>query len=175
MSAIEWRAPCSDRCVEREKNSSWREPEIVDRIIKMDASSYHPLHVFRRIGATQWVQSLDAFVVETPLGAKLVLSSNADETVGCGVHIDEIEVPEHRGRMGAATAAMSSLCLVADELEFRLEGGPVGWSTCPWRNQFLGWLHRFGFEVDTRHTDIQLDDPLAYYVCRRPIAASRTP
>ena len=146
----------------------------MDRIKKMNASSYKPPDVFRRIGATQWVQSLDAFVVETHHGAKFVLSSNADETVGYGVHIDEIEVPEHRRRMGVATAAMSSLCLVADELQFRLEGGPVGWSNCPWRNQFVGWLHRFGFEVDARRADIRLDDPLAYYVCRRPIASGRT-
>ena len=90
------------------------------------------------------------------------------------VMLDEIEVPEHRRRMGVATAAMSSLCLVADELQFRLEGGPVGWSNSPWRNQFVGWLHRFGFEVDARRADIRLDDPLAYYVCRRPIASGRT-
>ena len=82
--------------------------------------------MFGEIGKAEWSPTKDAFVVETKLGATILLSPNSDNGVVFGVHIDEIEVPEPLRRRGVATNALAALCQLADKSQFKLEGGPVG-------------------------------------------------
>ncbi len=133
-----------------------------------------PEPIFNEIGRTEWSPTEDAFVVETKLGATILLSPNSDESVKFGVHIDEIEVPELLRRQGVATEAMTALCRLADKNQFKLDGGPVGWSNDPWREKFVEWLKRFGFEPDPRFAAAQIDDQMAFYVRRFPKARHGT-
>lgn len=140
----------------------------MDRIIQMKRKQICTRTIFRELGKVQWSQTHDAFAVRTELGATLLLSPNCDEGLPTGVRIDEIEVPEPRRRRGVATNAMAALCELADQYQFRLEGGPVGWSDDPWREKFVEWLKGFGFAADPRFTSTPIDDPSAFLVRRLP-------
>jgi hypothetical protein len=140
----------------------------MDRIVQMKRNPIRPESVFKEIGNVKWSPADDAFVVHTEDGATFLLSPNSDEVVTFGVHIDKIKVPKPLRRRGVATKALAALCHVADKYYFRLEGGPVGWSNDPWREQFVGWLQRFGFARDSRFAATRLDDPSAFYVRRLP-------
>jgi hypothetical protein len=52
--------------------------------------------------------------------------------------------------------------------QFSLEGGPIGWSDCSWRDKFVEWVLRFGFEPDPYEFLAKVDDPKAFYVSRLP-------
>lgn len=134
----------------------------------MNRSPMSPAAVFTEIGKVEWSYDRDAFVIETRVGARLVLSPNSDETVAHGVHVDEIEVPERMRKRGAANYAVTALCNLADRYQFRLEGGPVGWSEHPWRGKFVAWVRRFGFVRDPRFAGVPIDDPNAFYIYRLP-------
>jgi GNAT superfamily N-acetyltransferase len=136
----------------------------------MKRSRIHPKIVFAQIGEVQWRRSLDAFVVHTMQGARILLSPNSDYQCDSGVHIDEIAVPKPLRRQGVATAALNALCELADQHKFRLEGGPIGFTTSPWRDKFVVWVLRFGFESHQSPFLPQTDDPKAFYVQRLPRA-----
>lgn len=123
--------------------------------------------VFKEIGKVRWTQ-FDAFAVKTKLGATFLLSPNENEGVPTKVHIDEILVPKKLQRKGVGTEAMTVLCHLADKHQFRLEGGPIGWSDCSWRDKFVEWVLRFGFEKDPYEFLAKVDDPNAFYVRRLP-------
>ena len=140
----------------------------MDRIVQMKQSQCYSKHVFAELGIAQWSRLDDAFVVRTRRGATFLLSPNSDDNVFTRVHIDEIEVPEPLRRRGVATAAMATLCRLADKYQFTLEGGPIGWREDPWRDKFVEWMFRFGFEPDPSPVLPPVDDPGAFYVCRQP-------
>jgi hypothetical protein len=97
-----------------------------------------------------------------------LLSPNADAGVPTVVHIDEIVVPESLRKRGVGTNAMVSLCKLANKYQFRLEGGPIGWSECPWRDKFIEWMFRFGFASDLSSTLPFADNPGTFFVRRMP-------
>jgi ribosomal protein S18 acetylase RimI-like enzyme len=134
----------------------------------MNPDAHIPQTIFSEIGITIWSSRDDAFIVQTPRGARLALSPNSEQGVPSHVHIDEIEVPEELRRKGVASDAMSALCELADRYHFSLEGGPVGWSDHPWREVFVRWLRGFGFRRNTKLDDLPLDDPAAFCVSRKP-------
>ena len=83
----------------------------------MRSDNLKPIVVFRRLGEVHVHRTSDALVILTPHGATLVLYPDSDTNVECGVHIDEIRVPEELRRQGVATAAMEALCALADSHE----------------------------------------------------------
>lgn len=109
----------------------------------------------------------DAFAVRTERGAIMMLSPNSD-VLPSVVHIDEIRVPESMRGRGIASEALVMLCRFADKYQFRLEGGPVGWSDCPWSGKFVAWLRQFGFTKDPEPPAVHADDPAVFNVRRRP-------
>lgn len=133
----------------------------------MNRNQLHARAVLQEIGTLRWTQ-FDAFELKTKLGAKLLLSPNGKEGLLRNLHIDEIQVPEHLQRKGIATNAMTELCRLADKYQFKLYGGPIGWSDAPWRGKFVEWLLRFGFERDPNEYLAQIDDPKAFYIRRLP-------
>jgi hypothetical protein len=139
----------------------------MDRIIQMKRSSICARLIFKEIGEVRWTQ-FDAFAVKTELGATLLLSPNGNEGIPTRVHIDEILVPEPLQRRGVGTKALTALCRLADKYQFRLEGGPIGWSDSLWRNEFVLWVLCFGFKPDSSPFLPQVDDPKAFYVRRLP-------
>ncbi|MGD1085144.1 MAG: hypothetical protein ABSA47_10400 [Verrucomicrobiota bacterium] len=126
--------------------------------------------LFAALGKVDWNRSLDAFVVQTSRGATILLSPNSDDGCNFGVHIDEMSVPEPLQKNGIATEAMIALCELADLHQFRLQAGPIGFSESPWREKFVEWTRRFGFEPDRSLSRPRLDDPTAFYVHRFPRA-----
>jgi len=115
----------------------------------------------------RWTK-FDAFAVRLKNGATLLLSPNGNEGTPTRVHIDEIHVPDLLQRRGAGTVAMQALCRLADKYHFTLEGGPIGWSCDPWRDQFVNWALSNGFEPDQSPFLVPVDDPKAFYVSRQP-------
>ena len=144
----------------------------MDRIVQMKRNSKSPKSIFQEIGKVRWTQ-FDAYSVKTKHGATFLLSPNSDDGVPTRVHIDEIEVPESLRRQGVAGAAMTALYHLADRYQFRLEGGPIGWSESPWRDKFVEWVLNFGFEPDPSPSVPQVDDPKAFYVWRLPAIERR--
>ena len=126
--------------------------------------------VLKEIGKVRWTR-FDAFEVKTKPGAIFLLSPNGNEGMPTRVHIDEILVPEKLQRKGVGTEAMTALCHLADKYQFRLEGGPIGWSDSLWRDKFVEWVLRFGFEPDPYEFLAKVDDPNAFYVRRLPRGA----
>jgi len=126
------------------------------------------ISIFQELGKVTLIPP-DVVSVETSLGATLLLCPNNDPGIPTSVHIDEINVPEHLRRHGAATQAMKMLCQLADKYQFILNGGPIGWSSSNWRDKFISWIFRLGFESD-HDTSLPLihDDPQAFYVRRMP-------
>jgi hypothetical protein len=122
--------------------------------------------VFQEIGKVRWTQS-DALAVKTKRGATFLLNPNSDDGVPTRVHIDEIEVPESLRKRGVATEAMTALCHLADKYQFKLEGGPIGWSETLRRDEFVEWVLSFGFQRDPSPLLPEVDDPTAFYVCRQ--------
>jgi hypothetical protein len=139
----------------------------MDRIVQMKRNPKSSKSVFQEIGKVRWTQ-FDAFAVKTKAGATFLLSPNSDNAVPTRVHIDEIEVPESLRKRGVATEAMTALCRLADKYQFRLEGGPIGWSESLWRDKFVDWVFRFGFVPDQSLFVPRVDDPTTFYVCRLP-------
>jgi hypothetical protein len=139
----------------------------MDRIIQVKRNLKSPISIFQEIGKVRWTQS-DAFAVKTKRGATFLLSPNSDDGVPTRVHIDEIEVPESLRRRGVATEAMTALCQLADKYQFRLEGGPIGWSESLWRDKFVDWVSRFGFKRDRPLFLLPVDDSKTFYVRRLP-------
>jgi hypothetical protein len=139
----------------------------MDRINGMKRNPKTARSVFKEIGNVRWTR-FDAFEVKTNLGAVFLLSPNGNEGVPTNVHIDEIQVPEFLRRKGVGSAAMTALCRLADKYQFRLDGGPIGWSDSPWRDKFVKWVLRFGFERDPNEFLARVDDPNAFYVRRLP-------
>ena len=123
--------------------------------------------VSKEIGKVRWTR-FDAFEVKTKLGATFLLSPNGNECMPTRVHIDEILVPKKLQRKGVGTEAMTTLCRLANKYKFRLEGGPIGWSDSLWRDKFVEWVLRFGFEPDTNEFLAKVDDPNAFYILRLP-------
>lgn len=113
----------------------------------MKRHSKSPKSILQELGKVRWTQS-DAFEVNAKRGARLLLSPNSDDAVPTRVHIDEIEAPESLRRRGVATEAMTALCHLADKYQFRLDGGPIGWSESPWRDKYVEWVLSFGFVAD---------------------------
>ena len=140
----------------------------MDRIVLMKAQTITPEEIFAEIGNARWSPNDDAIVVETHLGATLLLSPNTDQIAPTAVHVDEIRVPEALRRRGVATKALADLCQLANKHHFILEGGPVGWSNDPWSEKFVDWLHSFGFVRDPRFDDVPIEDAAAFYVWRKP-------
>jgi predicted GNAT family acetyltransferase len=121
--------------------------------------------IFKEIGEVRW--RFDAFAVRTKRGAIMMLSPNSDVSPSV-VRIDEIRVPERiRGR-GAASEALATLCRLADQHGFTIEGGPVGWSNSASSKKFVEWLRRFGFRKDPEPPIASRDDPFVFNVRRRP-------
>lgn len=135
----------------------------------MNRNSISARSVFKEIGKVRWTP-YDAFEVKTILGAKFLLSPNDDEGLPTRVHIDEILVPESLQKRGVGTQAMTALCHLADKYQFRLDGGPIGWSGSLWRDIFVEWVLSFGFELDPGEFLAKIDDPKAFYVRRFPRA-----
>ena len=125
--------------------------------------------IFQELGEVRWTNN-HSFEVRTKFRTRLFLSPNTDSDFGkpTQVIIDEISVPERFQRQGNATKAMIELCQLADKYQFRLEGGPIGFSETLWRDKFVEWVLGFGFERDTSPFLSQIDDLAAFYVCRRP-------
>ena len=123
--------------------------------------------VFKEIGIVRWTR-FDAFAVKTKGGATFLLSPNANEGMFTIVRIDEIQVPEALQRRGIGTKAMAALCRLADKYQFKLEGGPIGWSECLWRDGYVKWVLSFGFEPDPSPFLPSIDDPKTFYVRRLP-------
>jgi hypothetical protein len=135
-------------------------------IVQMKRKQVHPKTVFAEIGNVQWSRSRDAFVVRTGRGARIFLSPNSDNQCNSGVHIDEIAVPKRLQRKGVATEAMTALCKLADKHQFRLEGGPIGFSENPWRDKFVEWVFRFGFKPTKTPYLPPTDDTKVFYIQR---------
>lgn len=74
----------------------------------------------------------------------------------------------HCVKRGVATEAMTALCHLADKYQFKLEGGPIGWSETLRRDEFVEWVLSFGFQPDPSPLLPKVDDPTAFYVCRQP-------
>jgi hypothetical protein len=129
--------------------------------------------VLKEIGKVRWTP-YDAFEVKTELGARFLLSPNNDEGLPSRVHIDEILVPEPLQRKGVGTRAMRALCDLADKYQFRLDGGPIGWSESLWREKFVEWVTSFGFKRDATLSVSPVIDPDAFYVFRQPKPTVRT-
>ena len=125
--------------------------------------------IFQELGEVCWTNN-HSFEVRTKFRTQLYLSPNTDSDFGkpTQVIIDEISVPERFQRQGNATKAMTALCQLADKYQFRLDGGPIGFSETLWRDKFVEWVLRFGFEPDRSAFIPRVDDPAAFYVCRRP-------
>lgn len=125
--------------------------------------------IFQELGEVRWTNN-HSFEVRTKFRTRLFLSPNTDSDFGkpTQVIIDEISVPERFQRQGNATKVMTALCRLADKYQFRLEGGPIGWSDSPWRDKFVEWVLRFGFEPDSSEFLAKVDDPNAFYVRRLP-------
>lgn len=140
--------------------------------MQMKRTSICARSLFKEIGKVRWTRC-DAFEVKTEQGAKFLLSPNGNEGMPTRVHIDEILVPEKLQRKGIGAAAMTALCLLADKYQFRLEGGPIGWSDSLWRDKFVEWVLRFGFEPDPYEFLAKVDDPNAFYVRRLPQAQNK--
>lgn len=134
----------------------------------MKAQATTPEAIFSEMGNAWWSSNDDAIIVETPLGATLLLSPNTDQSAPTAVHVDEIRVPEALRRRGVATKALAELCQLADKHHFILEGGPVGWSNDPWSQRFVDRLHGFGFVRDPRFDGVPIDDDAAFNVWRKP-------
>jgi len=124
-------------------------------------------YVFTEIGRVRWTP-FDAFEVKTKDGAALLLSPNSDTALPSIVHIDEIFVAERLRRRGVATACLTTLCTVADKYGFRLDGGPIGWRGGLWRDAFVAWILRFGFQRDTSPFLAPVEDECAFYITRLP-------
>lgn len=133
----------------------------------MKPDSVEPRSVFSEIGTVEWSDTLNAFVVETRFGARLLLFSFDAETVVYGVQIDEIEVPPDMRRKGFGTLAMTALCKLADKHQFRLTAGPIGFPEDPWRDKFVSWILSFGFVADPE-CEGMTDSPDIFYVHRAP-------
>lgn len=133
----------------------------------MKRNSISPKYLFKKIGKVRWTR-FDAFAVKTDRGAVFLLSPNCDEGVPTTVHIDEIKVPESLRRRGVATEALAALCQLADEYQFELEGGPIGFNETLWRDKFVEWVLRFGFVPDPDPFLSIFDDPNVFCVCRPP-------
>jgi hypothetical protein len=133
----------------------------------MSNDHQNPEVVLKCLGNIQWSKAANAFIVKTEFGAILQLCPNSDDDIGAGVHIDEITVPENLRGKGRATKAMIALCRLADQHNFELVGGPVGWSDDPWGERFAAWVRRLGFEPDPSPR-IPMDDRTAFLALRRP-------
>src|ERR1039457_3785945 len=125
--------------------------------------------IFQELGEVSWTNN-HSFEVRTKLRTRLFLSPNTDSDSGkpTQVIVDEISVPERFQRQGNATKAMSTLCQLADKYQFRLDGGPIGFSETLWRDKFVEWVLRFGFERDSNEFSAKVEDPNAFYVRRLP-------
>ena len=125
--------------------------------------------IFQELGKVRWTDN-HSFEVRTKFRARLFLSPNTDSDVGkpTQVIIDEISVAERFQRRGNATKAMMALCRLADKYQFRLDGGPIGFSETLWRDKFVEWVLYFGFEQDPNEFLPKVDDPNAFYVRRLP-------
>jgi len=145
----------------------------MDRIIQMKRNQKSAQSVFKEIGKV-CLTHFETFEVTTEVGGIFILSPNAFESVPTIVHIDEFYVPFSLRRRGVGTHAMTSLCRLADKYQFRLEGGPIGWSDFLWREKLVEWMLRFGFISDRRFEPRSLDDPAAFYVCRQPAPNVKT-
>ena len=139
----------------------------MDRIVQMKRNPKSAKSVFKEIGKVRWTP-YDAFEVKTELGARFLLSPNDDGGLPTRVHVDEILVHESLQRRGVGTQAMTALCRLADKYQFRLDGGPIGWSESLWRDKFVEWVLSFGFEPDPGEFLARVDDPKAFYVRRLP-------
>jgi|SRR5208337_2324162 len=133
----------------------------------MGSDNQNPEVVLKRLGNVHWSKAADAFLVETELGAILQLCPNSYDDIGAGVHIDEINVPEDLRGNTRATKAMIALCRLADEFNFQLKGGPVGWDDDPWGGKFVAWVTRFGFRRDPS-PPTKVQDRAAFYARRLP-------
>ncbi|MGD0223448.1 MAG: hypothetical protein ABSF71_14020 [Terriglobia bacterium] len=133
----------------------------------MGSDNQNPEVVLKRLGKVHWSKAADAFLVETELGAILQLCPNSDDDIGAGVHIDEINVPKDLRGNRRATKAMIALCRLADEFNFKLKGGPVGWDDDPWGEKFVAWVTRLGFRRDPC-PPTKVHDRTAFYARRLP-------
>jgi hypothetical protein len=124
--------------------------------------------ILARLGDIKLNKISGAFEITTRRGAILKLCPNSDDDIQCGLHVDEVEVPEGKRGNGIGTAAMVALCRVTDEYHFALEGGPVGFRDDPFRERFVEWVRRLGFKRDTRVRFLVAGDKGAFYVRRRP-------
>lgn len=126
--------------------------------------------IFSKLGNTRW-DGNDAFEVITKQRVKLVLCPNTglDSDIPSQVIVDEIYVPWRLRRQGYASKAMTALCRFADKYQFRLLGGPIGFTDSPWRDKYVEWVLGFGFEPDPSE-HLKSDDPNAFYVRRLPRA-----
>lgn len=125
--------------------------------------------IFQELGKVRWTNN-HSFEVRTKFTTRLFLSPNTDSDKGMPtrVIIDEVSVPKKFQRRGNASKAMTELCRLADKYQFRLEGGPIGWSDGGWRDKFVAWVLRFGFEPDPDQFLVKVDDPNAFFVRRLP-------
>jgi hypothetical protein len=139
-------------------------PLNMDRITEMKSCELTSRSIFKEIGTVRW--QFDAFAVRTERGATMLLSPNSDALPSV-VHIDEIRVPQGMRRRGIASEALAMLCRLADKYQFRLEGGPVGWSDSPQSDKFVAWLRKFGFTQDPDLPAGYADDPAIFNVRRR--------
>ncbi len=142
----------------------------MDRITEMKSCELTSRSIFKEIGKVRW--RFDAFAVRTERGATMLLSPNSD-VLPSVVHIDEIRVPQGMRRRGIASEALAMLCRLADKYQFRLEGGPVGWSDSPRSDTFVAWLRKFGFTKDPDLPAGYADDPAIFNVRRRPKRQAR--
>lgn len=158
---------------------SWRSRSAYGsiRVMKTDASmkegslrSHCPAQVFRALGRV--VRELNAYVIKTSEGATFRIAPNDEQSIADGVHIDEISVPTRLRRRGIATKAMTRLCKLADTHGFILEGGPIGLSDTPWREEFVAWVRGFGFKRDPNPNLRIPNNPKAYCVRRVPQGSS---
>jgi hypothetical protein len=139
----------------------------------MGSDNQNPEVVLKRLGKVHWSKAADAFLVETELGAILQLCPNSDDDIGAGVHIDEINVPEDLRGNRRATKAMIALCRLADEFNFQVKGGPVGWDDDPWSEKFVAWVTRLGFRRDPS-PPTKVHDRAAFYARRLPRPFEKT-
>jgi|SRR5689334_14215624 len=140
----------------------------MDRIKEMTKTETATEILFKKLGVIQW-DGNDAFVVTTKQKVKLVLCPNEclENETPKQVIVDEIYVPWRLRRKGNATKTLTVLCRLADKHRITLLGGPIGFSESAWRDKYVEWVLRFGFERDPSE-HLKSHDPKVFYVRRLP-------